>query len=204
MGRPQRPVWTRNHRPRSRRRTGTRFYGRCSTEDNQDPETSYQWQLGNAEKFVNGRIVKSYFDIGQSRSVPWHRRTEAAKLLDDLRNPGRGWAGIVVGEGTRCWFGNQFSLVAPRIHAYNVSIWVPELGGRFDPDNVTHSVMMNMLGGLSESERQHVQKRTRASMDAQVLNEGRHQGGRPPYGYLVVDGPPHRRQWRRRWTGCGV
>ncbi|GGN78753.1 hypothetical protein GCM10011610_26630 [Nocardia rhizosphaerihabitans] len=148
--------------------------------------------------------MKSYFDIGQSRSVPWHRRTEAAKLLDDLRNPGRGWAGIVVGEGTRCWFGNQFSLVAPRIHAYNVSIWVPELGGRFDPDNVTHSVMMNMLGGLSESERQHVQKRTRASMDAQVLNEGRHQGGRPPYGYLVVDGPPHRRQWRRRWTGCGV
>lgn len=52
-------------------------------------------------------------------------------------------------------------------------------------------MMMSMLGGLSESERQHVQQRTRASMDAQVLNEGRHQGGRPPYGYLVVDGPPH-------------
>ncbi|MFG1770700.1 recombinase family protein [Nocardia salmonicida] len=167
------------------------FYGRCSTEDNQDPETSYQWQLGNAEKFVDGKIVTSYFDIGQSRSVPWHRRTHANRLLEDLRNPDRGWTGIVVGEGTRCWFGNQFSLVAPRIHAYGVSIWVPELGGRYDPDNVTHSMMMNMLGGLSESERQHVQQRTRASMDAQVLNEGRHQGGRPPYGYLVVDGPPH-------------
>ncbi|MEV0768710.1 recombinase family protein [Nocardia salmonicida] len=167
------------------------FYGRCSTEDNQDPETSYQWQLGNAEKFVDGTIVTSYFDIGQSRSVPWHRRTHANRLLEDLRNPDRGWTGIVVGEGTRCWFGNQFSLVAPRIHAYGVSIWVPELGGRFDPNNVTHSMMMSMLGGLSESERQHVQQRTRASMDAQVLNEGRHQGGRPPYGYLVVDGPPH-------------
>ncbi|WP_328663150.1 recombinase family protein [Nocardia salmonicida] len=167
------------------------FYGRCSTEDNQDPETSYRWQLGNAEKFVDGTIVTSYFDICQSRSVPWHRRTHANRLLEDLRNPDRGWTGIVVGEGTRCWFGNQFSLVAPRIHAYGVSIWVPELGGRFDPDNVTHSMMMNMLGGLSESERQHVQQRTRASMDAQVLNEGRHEGGRPPYGYLVVDGPPH-------------
>ncbi|WP_084489456.1 recombinase family protein [Nocardia niwae] len=52
-------------------------------------------------------------------------------------------------------------------------------------------MMMSMLGGLSESERQHVQQRTRASMDAQVLNEGRHQGGRAPYGYVVVDGPPH-------------
>ncbi|MFI7530345.1 recombinase family protein [Nocardia salmonicida] len=167
------------------------FYGRCSTEDNQDPETSYQWQLGNAEKFIDSTIVTSYFDIGQSRSVPWHRRTHANRLLEDLRNPDRGWTGIVVGEGTRCWSGNQFSLVAPRIHAYGVSIWVPELGGRYDPDNVTHSMMMNMLGGLSESERQHIQQRTRASMNAQVLNEGRHEGGRPPYGYLVVDGPPH-------------
>src|SRR3954453_17226965 len=28
-------------------------------------------------------------------------------------------------------------------------------------------------------------------MDAQVVNEGRHQGGRAPYGYVVVDGGPH-------------
>ncbi|WP_249645576.1 recombinase family protein [Nocardia sputi] len=168
------------------------FYGRCSTEDNQDPETSYRWQRGNAEKFVSeASIVADYFDIGQSRSVPWHRRREAARLLADLKNPGRGWTAIVVGEGTRCWFGNQFSLVAPRLQAHGVEVWVPELGGRFDARNVTHSMMMSMLGGLSESERQHVQQRTRASMDAQVLNEGRHQGGRPPYGYMVVDGPPH-------------
>lgn len=168
------------------------FYGRCSTEDHQDPETSYRWQRGNAEKFVaDGAIVASYFDIGQSRSVPWHRRHEAAQLLKELKNSHRGWSAIVVGEGTRCWFGNQFSLVAPRIQAHGVEVWVPELGGRFDPKNVTHSMMMSMLGGLSESERQHVQQRTRASMDAQVLNEGRHQGGRPPYGYTVIDGPPH-------------
>ena len=168
------------------------FYGRCSTEDNQDPETSFRWQRGNAEKFVDGAaIVADYFDIGQSRSVPWHRRQEASRLLADLKNPGRGWSAIVVGEGTRCWFGNQFSLVAPRIEAHGVEVWVPELNGLFDARNVTHSMMMSMLGGLSESERQHVQQRTRASMDAQVLNEGRHQGGRPPYGYLVIDGPPH-------------
>ncbi|WP_328617185.1 recombinase family protein [Amycolatopsis sp. NBC_00355] len=28
-------------------------------------------------------------------------------------------------------------------------------------------------------------------MDAQVINEGRHEGGRAPYGYIVVDGGPH-------------
>ncbi|MGW1741241.1 hypothetical protein ACWCPQ_20830 [Nocardia sp. NPDC001965] len=74
------------------------FYGRCSTEDHQDPETSYRWQRGNAEKFVaEGAIVTSYFDIGQSRSVPWHRRHEAAQLLKELKNPNRGWSAIVVG-----------------------------------------------------------------------------------------------------------
>ncbi|MFF3224057.1 recombinase family protein [Nocardia suismassiliense] len=167
------------------------FYGRCSTEDNQDPETSYGWQSGNAQKFAPGSIIASYFDVGQSRSVPWHRRTQAAQLLADLKNPNRGWTAIVVGEGTRCWFGNQFSLVAPRIQAHGVDIWVPELGGKYNAKNATHNMMMSMLGGLSESERQHVQQRTRASMDAQVLNEGRHQGGRAPYGYVVVDGPSH-------------
>jgi hypothetical protein len=48
-----------------------------------------------------------------------------------------------------------------------------------------------VLGGMSESERPHVQARVRAAMDAQVVNEGRHQGGRAPYGYVIVDGGPH-------------
>ena len=52
-------------------------------------------------------------------------------------------------------------------------------------------MLMSVLGGMSESERQHVQARVRAAMDAQVLNEGRHQGGRAPYGYVVVDGGAH-------------
>src|ERR687893_1969064 len=52
-------------------------------------------------------------------------------------------------------------------------------------------MLRSVLGGMSESERQHVQTRVRAAMDAQVLNEGRHQGGRAPYGYLVIDGGAH-------------
>lgn len=170
------------------------FYGRCSTEDNQDPETSRAWQLSNAAKFVEpagGQVVAEFFDIGQSRSVPWDRRDQARLLLAELRDPHRGWTGVVVGEGTRCWFGNQFSLVAPRLAAYGVSLWVPELGGRFDDRNPSHKMLMSLLGGMSESERQHVQARVRSAMDVQVVNEGRHQGGRPPYGYRVVDAGPH-------------
>ncbi|WP_324194676.1 recombinase family protein [Nocardia terpenica] len=167
------------------------FVGRCSTEDNQDPETSFNWQFAKATALAPGRIVETYFDTGQSRSVPWDRRPNTSRLLTDLRDPDRGWSAIVVGEGQRSWYGNQFSLVAPRLHAYGIGIWVPELGGQYDPNNTAHNMMMSMLGGMSQSERQQVQQRTRSAMDSQVLNEGRHQGGRPPYGYRVVDGPPH-------------
>ncbi len=170
------------------------FYGRCSTEDNQDPETSRGWQVGNARKFVEpmgGQVVAEFFDIGQSRSVPWERRAHGARLLAALKDPNRAWDAVVVGEGTRCWFGNQFSLIAPRFAAYGVELWIPELGGRYDARNPSHKMLMSLLGGMSESERQHVQARVRAAMDTQVVNEGLHQGGRAPYGYRVVDGGPH-------------
>jgi Recombinase len=36
-----------------------------------------------------------------------------------------------------------------------------------------------------------VQRRVRAAMAAQVLIDGKHQGGRAPYGYVVVDAGPH-------------
>jgi recombinase len=52
-------------------------------------------------------------------------------------------------------------------------------------------MLMSVLGGMSESERQHVQAWVRAAMDAQVVKKGRHQGGRAPYGYVVVDADPH-------------
>src|SRR5829696_7918840 len=95
-------------------------------------------------------------------------------------------------EGRRCL--NPPSLQSPSVMSASLfvrGLWVPELGGRFDSRNASHKMLMSALGGMSESERQHVQARVRAAMDAQVVNEGRHQGGRAPYGYVVVDGGPH-------------
>jgi len=74
--------------------TQSAFYGRCSTEDNQDPKTSRAWQRENAEKFIGpggGSIVEDYFDVGQSRSVTWDRRPAGSQLLAALKDPGRSW-----------------------------------------------------------------------------------------------------------------
>jgi hypothetical protein len=60
------------------------------------PGTSHAWQLGEAQRFVEplrGVVVAEYFDIGQSRSLPWERRDMASQILKDLKNPARGWDG---------------------------------------------------------------------------------------------------------------
>jgi site-specific DNA recombinase len=55
------------------------FYGRVSTEDHQDPETSRAWQVLRAEGITSGfgRIVAEFFDVGHSRVLPWARRPPA-------------------------------------------------------------------------------------------------------------------------------
>ena len=64
------------------------FYGRVSTEDQQDPESSRAWQLTRSRALIEPRggvIVAKFFDIDKSRSIPWQRRPEAAALLAELK-----------------------------------------------------------------------------------------------------------------------
>lgn len=69
------------------------FCGRVSTEDQQDPEASRLWQLNRAQALIEpagGMIVAEYFDVGQSRALPWKRRPQAAALLAALADTRRG------------------------------------------------------------------------------------------------------------------
>jgi hypothetical protein len=53
------------------------FYGRISTEDWQDPVTSQARQLQQAVMLTagHGKIVAEFFDAGESRALPWARRS---------------------------------------------------------------------------------------------------------------------------------
>lgn len=170
------------------------FAGRCSTEDNQDPDSSRSWQLSRAESLITphgGEVVAEYFDVGQSRALPWQRRPRSAELLDAIRDPNRGFDAVVIGEPHRMFYGNQFSLIFPLFVHFGVELWVPEVGGRIDPNSDAHDMMMVLFGGLSKAERNRIKVRVRAAMSAQATTEGRFLGGRPPYGYRLVDVGPH-------------
>ena len=60
---------------------------------------------------------------------------------------------------------------------------MPEIGGAVDPDSEAHDLVMSLFGGLSKAERRRIQHRTRAALAA----DGRRLGGRPNYGYRLVD-----------------
>ncbi len=170
------------------------FNGRVSTEDNQDPEASHNWQKSRSRALIEpagGIIVAEYFDVGQSRSLPWKRRPRAAQLLADLADPGRGFDAVVIGEPQRAFYGNQYSLMMPVFTHYGVELWVPEVGGPVDPDSEAHDLIMSVFGGLSKGERNRIRLRVRAAMSAQAALEGRFLGGRPPYGYRLADAGPH-------------
>jgi site-specific DNA recombinase len=142
------------------------FYGRVSTEDNQDPEASRYWQLSRAQTLIDpygGTIVAQYFDIGHSRSLPWPRRPQAAALLATLADPNRGFTAVVIGEPHRAFYGNQFGLTLPLFTHYGVTLWVPEVGGPIDPDNEAHDLVMSVFGGMSKGERTRVKVRVRST-----------------------------------------
>jgi DNA invertase Pin-like site-specific DNA recombinase len=170
------------------------FYGRVSTEDQQDPASSRAWQLRRALELVEpagGTVVAEFFDIGQSRSLPWKRRPEASRLLDLLRSPDRGFEAVAIGEPQRALYGAQFALTFPLFEHYGVELWVPEVGGRVDPGSEAHDMVMTLFGGMSKGERSRIRTRVRNAMAAQAETQGRFLGGRPPYGYRLADAGPH-------------
>jgi DNA invertase Pin-like site-specific DNA recombinase len=170
------------------------FYGRVSTEDQQDPQASKGWQLSRARSLIapaGGEIVEEFFDIGMSRALPWKRRPEALRLLDALKKPLRGFQAVVVGEPQRAFYGNQFGMTFPVFVHYGVQLWVPEVGGAIDPGSDAHDLVMALYGGMSKGERNRIKIRVRSAMKAQTEIEGRFLGGRPPYGYRLADAGPH-------------
>lgn len=169
------------------------FYGRVSTEDAQDPAASRAWQLRRARDLTaqHGEVVEEFFDVGQSRSLPWSRRPEAVRLLEAIASPERTFDAIVIGEPQRAFYGNQFSLTFPVLTHYGVGLWVPEVGGAVDPASEAHDIVMSLFGGMSKAERSRIRTRTKIAMQELALTTDRHMGGRAPFGYRLADAGQH-------------
>ena len=176
------------------------FYGRVSTEDWQDPVTSRARQQDQAAALVagHGQIVAEFFDAGESRTLPWTRRLQAADLVAALADPDRGWDAIVIGEYERAFYGSQHASMAPLFQHYGIQLWMPEVGGPVG-NGEDHEQLMLALGLQSKREITRTRIRVRAAMATQTREQGRYLGGRPPYGYRLADAGPHPNKAHAAW-----
>lgn len=62
-----------------------------------------------------------------------------------------------------------------------------------------HRVLMKVLAAQSQRELGRSRHRTLAAMTAQTIEQGRFLGGRPPYGYRLVDAGPHPNRAHAAW-----
>jgi site-specific DNA recombinase len=186
---------------RDRAGAGVRFalYGRVSTLEYQDPESSLGWQRDSALDVIadRGRIVAEFFDVGYSRTVPWVRRRHAARLLEAVASPGRGFDAIIVGESERAFTDTQLRDLAPVFLAHGVQVWLPELDGPVDLTDPAHQALILRLG--ERARREVTRYRTTSAMRVQARDQGRYLGGRPPYGYRLVDAGPHPNTAHAAW-----
>lgn len=178
-----------------------RVHGRMSTYDYQDVYSSQQWQRDSADRLIagHGRVVASFFDVGVSRSVPWQQRPQAAALLAAVLLPDRMFDAIVIGEYERAFCGSQLKRLLPLLLAHHVQLWLPEADGPINPGDPAHQALLTLLGHQAEREVLRCRFRTMAAMCAQAREQGRHLGGRPPYGYQLVDAGPHPNAAHARW-----
>jgi hypothetical protein len=103
----------------------------------------------------HGVVVEQFFDVGQSRSIPWKRRPEAARLLAAIKASPE-FDAVVTGEPQRAFCGNQYGPTYPVLQHYGVALWVPEVGGPIDPESEAHDLVMSVFGGMSKGERNRI------------------------------------------------
>ena len=95
-------------------------------------------------------IVDEFFDIGLSRAIPWKRRPQAARLLEALKRPDRGFDAVVIGEPQRAFYGNQFGLTFPLFVHYGVAAVGARGRGAIDPGSDAHDLVMALYGGMTQ------------------------------------------------------
>ena len=170
------------------------FFARMSTDEEkqlQDPVTSKAWQRDAALKVIGGagEIVLEVFD-NESRSIPWKRRPEAAKVLELIERREHNFDAIVVGEAKRMFAGQQIDDVYYILAQAGVELWIPNVG-KYDDNNPFQKVALALEGILGKAESDTVRTRVRDSMNSIAKShDKRWMGGNAPYGYKLVALPP--------------
>ncbi|MBO2451620.1 hypothetical protein J4573_31335 [Actinomadura barringtoniae] len=126
------------------------FYGRSGATSISEAEATRDRQLRPARHLIEphgGQIVIEYFDLGTSRSTPWHRRPQARALVADAHQKPGCFDAVVIGRTSHVFHGEPHVphwLLPALLEQCGVSMWIPEIGGPADPHNEEHDLIMRI------------------------------------------------------------
>jgi site-specific DNA recombinase len=183
------------------------FYGRVSTEDNQDPTLSLPRQLANCEgaaASVGGQIVAHFYDI-ESGAARYEKRGAGhvseydtpiprdGGLLDLLQEAGNGRFDVVVCESISRVARNPSVTfrVEEELREAHVKLWAVD-----EPweESFGSIVLRHVNVGLARGYLHELKVKSRQGTEA-AAKQGRHAGGKPLYGYRFREIPhpnPHK------------
>jgi site-specific DNA recombinase len=190
------------------------FYGRVSTEDNQDPTLSLPRQFANCEAAavsVGGQIVAHFYDI-ESGAARYEKRGAGhvsgfdisirrdGGLLDLLQEAGTGRFDVVVCESISRVARNPSVTfrVEEELREAHVKLWAVD-----EPweESFGSIVLRHVNVGLARGYLHELKVKSRQGIEA-AARQGRHAGGKPLYGYRFREIPhpnPHKaRQGRKQ------
>ena len=183
------------------------FYGRVSTEDNQDPTLSLPRQLVNCEgaaASVGGQIVTHFYDI-ESGAARYEKRGAGhvsdfdipiprdGGLMDLLQEAGTGRFDVVVCESISRVARNPSVTfrVEEELREAHVKLWAVD-----EPweESFGSIVLRHVNVGLARGYLHELKVKSRQGIEA-AARQGRHAGGKPLYGYRFREIPhpnPHK------------
>ncbi|XVS67844.1 recombinase family protein [Actinosynnema sp. CA-299493] len=113
-------------------------------------------------------------------------------MLRAIADPANRVDAIVVGEYERAFFDNaQLDALRVVLERHGVQLWLPEAGGLVRFGSPLHEALLTVLAARSQAEVVRSRHRVTIAMRMQTVEQGRYLGGRPPYGYRLVDAGAH-------------
>jgi hypothetical protein len=155
----------------------------------------YDERSGGWARSVGGGV----FRCGVFAACPVVSAAAGAGVAGGGRRAGAGVRCDRGGGVERAFFGDQLGELLPVLNRHGVGLWLPEVGGRLDAADPVHVAVVRVLGAQSKREVVRARSRVLAAMQVQVREEGRYLGGRPPYGYRLVDAGAHPNGEHARW-----
>ena len=163
----------------------TYFYGRCSAVENFDKGSSLATQLSKCQSYANIKdlTIDEIYEEQSSGTVPFERREKGFEIMQSLKK----------GDHIICSALDRFGrntlnllMLVERFKQKGVKLHFIDIGGEVTGSDAIGSVFLKLLSVFSEFYSSQLSEKQKSTKDRMGL-EGKHKGGKKPFGYDVDD-----------------